>query len=512
MQTQQVGSTLRITEQGLILRKQFLRLTPARVQALCEVAEYMEQVAPQLVREFYDFQFQFSETFHFFSQYAQQRGIPLQTLRQNLEQAQLHYFLEIFREAKRGGAFGLAFLEQRLNIGYIHNAINLPMKWYLGSYALYVELLRKYLLQNSGIPAEVAQEAFTAVLAVFLYDIQAVSDAFIVMLMRDLCVDTDQIQVDSTAKDLTDYFGDVRRIFGDALRETVQASVQLDRAATELSETATQTKLAVNQIATAIEQVARVAAHQAQQTAHTTESVRRLTAGIQEIAQGAQSQAQSVLHALRISERVGENIRATSEHVAEMGRQSNQIGEMIEVINQIAFQTHLLALNAAIEAARAGEAGRGFAVVAKEVQQLAERSAQSAKDVGRLVAQIQAVVSAAVHSMQTSVEQFEQELVSAVQQVQQVVEQYQAVVLSMNESATAVREAIEEVASASEQTSAAAQQVSASTQQMAAQVEQVAQWASQLRETARTLSASLRYFRTAHSSGTSASALSGRVA
>jgi methyl-accepting chemotaxis protein len=489
-----IGGSLHITEQGLALRKQFLRITPERVQALCAVSEYMEQVAPQLVREFYDFQFQFPETVYFFNQYAQQRGIPLSTLRQRLEQAQLQYFLEIFREAKRGGDFGTAFLEKRLRIGYIHNEINLPMKWYLGSYALYAELLKKYLLQSSELDPQLAHEAFTAILSVFLYDIQAVSDSFIVMLMRDLGVDTAQICVDSVTKDLTDYFGEIRRIFGNAIQETVQTGTQLERASQELAETATQTKLAVSQIASAIDQVARVTAHQAQQTAHTTESVRQLTAGIQEIAAGAQAQAQSVQRALLVIGRVGENIRKTSEHVAEMGRQSSQIGEMIEVINQIAFQTHLLALNAAIEAARAGEAGRGFAVVAKEVQQLAERSAQSAKDVGRIVAEIQNVVSAAVQSMQASVAQFEQELVAAVQQVQDIVVRYQSLAQSMSENATVVRDAIEEVASASEQTSAATQEVSASTQQMAAQVEQVAQWATQLKETANSLREILRYF------------------
>jgi methyl-accepting chemotaxis protein len=493
---QNIRSTLRITEQGLALRKQFLRITPERVAALCQVAEVMEQIAPQLVREFYDFQFQFPETLHFFTQYAQQRGIPLQTLRQKLEQAQLRYFLEIFHEAKRGGEFGTAFLEQRLRIGSIHNEINLPMKWYLGSYAIYAEQLKKYLLQNPEIDPQIAQEAYTAILAVFIYDIQAVSDSFMVMLMRDLCVDTGQIRVESTSKDLTDHFGDIRRIFGAALQETVHASQQLDRASSELAETSSQTRQAVNQIAAAIEQVAQVTAHQAQHTMQTTESVRQLTAGIHEIAQGAQSQAQSVQRAMLVIGCVGDNIRKTSEHVAEMGRQSSQIGEMIEVINQIAFQTHLLALNAAIEAARAGEAGRGFAVVAKEVQQLAERSAQSAKDVGRIVAQIQTVVNAAVQSMQTSVEQFERELISAMEQVQQIVDQYQALVGKMTENAMIVRDAVEEVARASEQTSAATQEVSASTQQTAAQVEQVAQWATLLKETARTLSESLRPFNT----------------
>lgn len=505
MRTQRgIGSTLRITEQGLALRRQFLGITRERVESLCRVADVVEQFAPQLIREFYDFQFQFPETLQFFTQYAQQRGILLQTLRQRLEQAQLQYFLEIFREARRGGAFGADFLEQRLRIGAIHNEINLPMKWYLGSYALYAALLKKYLLQNPQLDPEAAQEAYLATLTIFLYDIQAVSDAFIVMLMRDLCVDTEQIRVESATHDLSDHFGEIRRLFGDALRETVQASGQLDRASNELAETAKQTRQAVSQIAAAIEQVARVTAHQAQETAQTTEAVKQLTAGIQEIATGAQAQIQSVQRARLVIERVGENIRRTADHVAEMGRQSSQISEMIEVINQIAFQTHLLALNAAIEAARAGEAGRGFAVVAKEVQQLAERSAQSAKDVGRLVAQIQTVVNAAVQSMQTSVEQFERELIGAMEQVQQIVDQYQAVVYTMTENAAAVRGAVEEVASASEETSAATQEVSASTQQMAAQVEQVAQWATQLKELAQSLNHALRHFNTTQSTSVGA--------
>jgi len=251
----------------------------------------------------------------------------------------------------------------------------------------------------------------------------------------------------------------------------------------------------VSQIAAAIDEIARVSAHQAHQTIKTKESIQRLTDGIGAVTQGARSQAESVQQAMRVIERVGAAIRETSQHVAEMGRQSSQISEMIEVINQIAFQTNLLALNAAIEAARAGEAGRGFAVVAKEVQQLADRSAQSAKDVGRIIAQIQTVVNAAVHSMQASITQFENELVAAVQQVQQVVERYEAITHAMSGEAAVVKGAMEEVASASEQTSASTQEVSASTQQVAAQVEQVAQWAVQLKEAARALNETLQYFR-----------------
>jgi len=493
------ASVLRLTEQGLALRKQFLTITPERVNVLCAVADYMEQVAPQMTREFYEFQFQFPETARFFEQYAARHQMSLAQLRGRLEAAQLEYFLQIFREARAGGRFGLDFMEKRLAIGNLHNKINLPVKWYLGSYALYVELLKKYLLRESGLEYEIACEAMAAILTVFLYDMQAVVDSFIVMLLSDLCVDTERIQVASATHDITDHLGEIRAAFTQAINETVQVGNHLERASNDLATTADQTKQVVSQIAAAIDEIARVSAHQAHQTIKTKESIQRLTNGIGEVTQGARSQAESVQQAMRVIQRVGAAIRETSQHVAEMGRQSSQISEMIEVINQIAFQTNLLALNAAIEAARAGEAGRGFAVVAKEVQQLADRSAQSAKDVGRIIAQIQTVVNAAVNSMQASITQFENELVAAVHQVQQVVERYEAITHAMSGEAAAVKDAMEEVASASEQTSASTQQVSASTQEMAAQVEQVAQWAAQLKDAARALNDTLQYFRTSTS-------------
>ena len=385
-------------------------------------------------------------------------------------------------------------MEKRLLIGHLHNKINLPVKWYLGSYALYVELLKKYLLQSGALEPEIAQEAMAAILTVFLYDMQAVIDSFIVMLLSDLCVDTQRIEVASATNDITDHFGEIRDAFSQAIGETLQVGNRLEQASNDLATTADQTKHVVSQIAAAIDEIARVSAHQAHQTIKTKESIQRLTDGIGEVAQGARSQAESVQQAMRVIDRVGAAIRETSQHDAEMGRQSSQISEMIEVINQIAFQTNLLALNAAIEAARAGEAGRGFAVVAKEVQQLADRSAQSAKDVGRIIAQIQTVVNAAVNSMQASITQFENELIAAVQQVQQVVERYEAITQAMRGEAVAVKDAMEEVASASEQTSASTQEVSASTQEVAAQVEQVAQWAAQLKEAAQSLNQTLQYF------------------
>ncbi len=97
---------------------------------------------------------------------------------------------------------------------------------------------------------------------------------------------------------------------------------------------------------------------------------------------------------------IREQIQETSKRIKRFGESSQEIGNIVALINDIADQTNILALNAAIQASMAGEAGRGFAVVADEVQRLAERSASATKQIEGLVKTIQTDTNEAVISME----------------------------------------------------------------------------------------------------------------
>ena len=139
------------------------------------------------------------------------------------------------------------------------------------------------------------------------------------------------------------------------------------------------------EISAAADDLSRRTEQQAASLEETAAALDQITVTVRKTASGAKTAAEVVLAARGDAQTSGEVVRQAVEAMSEIEDSSQQIGQIIGVIDEIAFQTNLLALNAGVEAARAGEAGKGFAVVASEVRALAQRSANAAKEIKALI-------------------------------------------------------------------------------------------------------------------------------
>src|SRR5580658_7119688 len=159
-----------IDESNLATRRDFIRLGDEERILLTELTPWARSVAADIAKEFYNWQFEFGPTLRFFETHAQSAGMPISQLRQALERAQAGYFTQVFEGA--GENWGVGYFERRLKVGSIHDQINLPFKWYIGSYSEFQRLTSIYLRKTFKEPKKIAA-AEQAVFKVFNYDIQA---------------------------------------------------------------------------------------------------------------------------------------------------------------------------------------------------------------------------------------------------------------------------------------------------------------------------------------------------
>jgi methyl-accepting chemotaxis protein len=247
-----------------------------------------------------------------------------------------------------------------------------------------------------------------------------------------------------------------------------------------------------NQISSTTTQVAALANETHSGMGHQTQLVERCSAAIIELSSSAEEVAvkskQAADHAnasgesanegsavvdstIKDMQKINEAVRAGSTSVSELGRRSEEIGQVIAVINDIADQTNLLALNAAIEAARAGEHGRGFAVVADEVRKLADRTTQATEEVEQSITAIRKDTARAVEQMQQGTECVN----SGVEQASSAGESLSQI----KTYAVDLSDMVNSIAAATNEQSAASSDVSRTIQEITSVTEQVSSSASE---------------------------------
>ncbi|WP_405114467.1 methyl-accepting chemotaxis protein [Paenibacillus sp. FSL K6-1217] len=242
------------------------------------------------------------------------------------------------------------------------------------------------------------------------------------------------------------------------------------------------------QISASTQEIASTSTSQSSAAAEITELFKELSIAIDSVASSAEEAAELSNDTVRTAREGGyvvesslQGMQAVNHQMKQLEEDSSKIGDIIEVIDDIAEQTNLLALNAAIEAARAGEQGRGFAVVADEVRKLAERSSDATKEITKIIKVMQENTKQSVRAVAESVEQSSM----TSQAFEQIIHMVNNSSLKVNEIAAACEEesaqaaevmnSVQSIAASSEESAAASEETATTCQALALLSEDLAQ-------------------------------------
>ncbi len=497
------ASIYQIDERGLELRRSYMRMTPAEFELLSGMQAWADRNADAIGKALAEHTFNAGASGGFLREYANAKNMPIDALKKGWGSAQAGHFKDIFKEAGRPGGFGVKYFEGLLGVGALHSKINLPLKWFLGTYPVFIDLVHEAMTvdvpeparldkktfgrKGAGVDHQVLAAAERALSRIFNYDSQAIVEAFYYDTFASMGVNLKMMGEAGAGRDISDLFGTVRNQMHETLQTFGASTFEVQDMCSTMNVRLSETGQAINEMAESASRVAEASARQADVAVQGRSAVEQASSAAATATQHSRTGIDAAMGATAALNDARERIEDAATAITALAGRSQQVGGIVEAIHDIARQTNLLALNAAIEAARAGERGKGFAVVADEVRQLAERAGRSAADAGELIAGIQSETDQAVQLVRNAADQT-QVGTEGFSRAKATLEEIDGAVGLITVELGGIGQLTADIATYAEETAASAQQMSATTQQTNASTQEIVASVAQLSDHSEKLS------------------------
>jgi len=471
-------------DMDLARRLEFVGIDDEAKQVIRSLRDFLDQELGNALDSFYVKVRAFPETRRFFPQDSQI---------DRAHKAQRNHWATVAT-----GDYGETYLTAARTIGQVHARIGLEPRWYIGGYALVAEQLIHAFMkrQKAGgwfgaksFDPDMIAKSLSALVKSIMLDMDLVMSVYLeaaeeqrrkaeeeaIAKERATVMASIGMAIGKLAEgDLTFRITDALPAAYEKLRDDFNLSMDaLQSTMGKVSEVATAIRSGTAEIQSSSSDMSRRTEQQAASLEQTAAALGEITAAVHKTAQGAGNARHLVGDAKIDAEQSGEIVRRAVASMGGIEESAGHIGQIIGVIDEIAFQTNLLALNAGVEAARAGEAGRGFAVVASEVRALAQRSADAAKEIKGLISVSGTRVEEGVSLVGQAGDALER-IVAQVGRINGIVKEIAGSAEEQSVSLQQVNSAINNMDQTTQQNAAMVEQATAATQSLAQETEELA--------------------------------------
>src|SRR3954469_13056879 len=287
------ASLCQIDERGLELRRSYMGMTAAERELLGGMQAWANRNADAIGEKLAEHTFTFSSSAEFLREYADGKGMRYADLQRGWGAAQAGHFKAIFSQAAAADGFGVSYFEGLLGVGVLHSKINLPLKWFPGTYPVFIDLVAEAMAEDVPEPARVKTRKFgrtvesvdekvlaaaqRAINRVFSYDSQAIVEAFYYDTFSSMGVNLKVMGEAGPGRDISRLFADLRNVMHETLSSFGASTIEVQEMCEGMNVRLSETGQAVNELAMSASRVAEGAARQADVAAQGRNAVDQAT-------------------------------------------------------------------------------------------------------------------------------------------------------------------------------------------------------------------------------------------